>query len=115
MLDAPCGLKVSALEPPRAGSPDRWWEVSECSQDGRLAHQYLPSDGPEVDVMAITESDRNCWPSRREICSERRPFPAARMSSALGNCAQTLQSGRPYFVPTMQRATPGILTLPSSS
>jgi hypothetical protein len=25
------------------------------------------------------------------------------------------QFGRPYFVPTMQRATPGILTLPSSS
>lgn len=53
--------------------------------------------------------------SRREICSDRRPFPAARMSFALGNCAQTLQFGRPYFVPTMQRATPGILTLPSSS
>jgi hypothetical protein len=33
----------------------------------------------------------------------------------LGNCAQTLQFGRPYFVPMMQRATPGILTLPSSS
>ena len=29
--------------------------------------------------------------------------------------ARIWQFGRPYFVPTMQRATPGILTLPSSS
>jgi hypothetical protein len=44
-----------------------------------------------------------------------RLFPAAKMNSAAGKCAQTLQFGRPYFVPAMQRATPGILTLPSSS
>jgi hypothetical protein len=35
-------------------------------------HQDLPSDGHEVDAMAITESDRIRWSSRREICSERR-------------------------------------------
>ena len=43
-------------------------------------------------------------------------FPAAKMAPRLGGCAQTLQFGHPpYLVPTMQRATPGNLTLPSSS
>jgi hypothetical protein len=38
-----------------------------ASVDG---HQDLPNDGHAVDVMAITESDRIPWSSRREICSE---------------------------------------------
>ena len=42
-------------------------------------------------------------------------MPAARQAPRLGNRARTLQCGATYFVPTMQRATPGILTLPSSS
>jgi hypothetical protein len=35
-------------------------------------HEDLPSGGHEVDVMAITASDRIRWWSRREICSDRR-------------------------------------------
>jgi hypothetical protein len=33
----------------------------------------------------------------------------------LGSGAQTLRFGRGYLVPTMQRATPGILILPPCS
>jgi hypothetical protein len=40
-----------------------------CNALGVDGHQDLPSDGHEVDVMAITDSDRICWASRREICS----------------------------------------------
>jgi hypothetical protein len=35
-------------------------------------HEDLPSDGDEVDAVAITESDRIRRSSRREIDSERR-------------------------------------------
>lgn len=44
-----------------------------ASSTGRRAadgDKDLPSDGNEVDTMAITESDRIHWSSRREICSE---------------------------------------------
>ena len=36
-------------------------------------------------------------------------------SRALPEVSAALLFGRPYFVPTMQRATPGTLTLPSAS
>jgi hypothetical protein len=56
------------------------------------------------------------WPSgsRSAMAADRcRLFPAAKMSSAARQLASTCQFGCAYFVPMMQRARPGFLTLPS--
>jgi hypothetical protein len=54
-------------------------------------HQDLPSDGHEVDAMAITESDRIRWSSRREICSGRRLRAAGKRTVIEAMMAQNYQ------------------------
>jgi hypothetical protein len=54
-------------------------------------HQDLPSDGHEVDAMAITESDRIRWSSRRE------PAPNAesgRLAISIGHTRVAVQISR---------------------
>ena len=64
---------------------------------------------PERDGMAALMSSRPRLPAAVENGQQDDQLAGAHRR------AQITQFGRPYFVPTMQRATPGILTLPSCS
>ena len=74
---------ICALTSPQSGMNERYRSRADTRCAGELrivftrestseipgvdGHQDLPSDGHEVDAMAITESDRIRWSSRREI------------------------------------------------
>jgi hypothetical protein len=96
---------ICALTSPQSGMNERYRSRADTRCAGELrivftrestseipgvdGHQDLPSDGHEVDAMAITESDRIRWSSRRE------PAPnadSAREANSLGCCSRACRS-----------------------